>query len=481
MYKQLAKDTLTYGLGDLIIKLISFLLFPIFTSLLSVSDFGVLELGLTLAGLIGIFANFGMSNSIQRFYHEEGNSELDKKDYVSTGMFVILLVSTILLFVSFLSIFLLSDSFIGEFGLTKIVLILIVLSFLPYQIIKYSLDVLRLHFKAKSFIIVTGLQNLLTLIVGILFLKYFGSDILYFFYGYVLSLLLVAPISIIYIKKDLHFSFNKEKYKILVDYGYPLLYMGFAFWLFGSIDRWMLSYLSTTTEVGYYSVGFKIGMVVNFVTMSFGQAFSPLVIKWKNEYKDTFLTNISKVFTSYLSVLIILGVALSLFSKEIISMITPESYWESSKTVSYIVFGLVFNGTMQLTGVGISLAKETKYFNYYAWLTAFVNIVLNYFLIIELQSVGAAIATMISYGLLSVLLMRKSNKYYKFPWEYKKIAYLLLLSAISIFLSHNFNLIDSLSFPIILKISIIVISFISIFLFNIIDYKIVKKIIFQGF
>ena len=49
----LVKDTMVYGLSDLIFKFIAFAVFPIYTLYLSPEDFGIMELVIVLAGLIG--------------------------------------------------------------------------------------------------------------------------------------------------------------------------------------------------------------------------------------------------------------------------------------------------------------------------------------------------------------------------------------------------------------------------------------------
>ena len=67
MLRTLIKNTAIYGLGDFVFKFIGFAVFPIYAHTFSVEEFGAMALVTTLAGLVGIFLNVGMNNSIQRF------------------------------------------------------------------------------------------------------------------------------------------------------------------------------------------------------------------------------------------------------------------------------------------------------------------------------------------------------------------------------------------------------------------------------
>ena len=56
-------------------------------------------------------------------------------------------------------------------------------------------------------------------------------------------------------------------FKSSFKFGYPFIFTGLAFWLFGSIDRWMLSGYASLEEVGIYSVAFKFSTIILFGTL----------------------------------------------------------------------------------------------------------------------------------------------------------------------------------------------------------------------
>ena len=49
------------------------------------------------------------------------------------------------------------------------------------------------------------------------------------------------------------------------------IFAGIAYWIFGSMDRWMISILSDNVQVGLYSVAFKFASIVLFINTAFGK------------------------------------------------------------------------------------------------------------------------------------------------------------------------------------------------------------------
>jgi len=68
--------------------LLGFLSFPVFTRVFSVSDYGTMGLVLKVILLLTVIGKFGLQNSVQRFYAEDGAS-LDankRRRYYSGGL-----------------------------------------------------------------------------------------------------------------------------------------------------------------------------------------------------------------------------------------------------------------------------------------------------------------------------------------------------------------------------------------------------------
>ena len=89
MIKSLLKDIAIYGLGEFVFKLVAFAVIPIYAHVFSVEEFGVMTLIVTLAGLVGMIASFGLNHSVQRFYWDKKTDEKIRPRIVSSGFWVL--------------------------------------------------------------------------------------------------------------------------------------------------------------------------------------------------------------------------------------------------------------------------------------------------------------------------------------------------------------------------------------------------------
>src|SRR5438045_465552 len=92
--KTLYRHASHYLGGRICLMLLGFVSFPILARVFSVADYGIMSLVLKLVLLMTVLGKFGLQNSVQRFYPEEGkslNSAVRRKYYSSliTGSAVV--------------------------------------------------------------------------------------------------------------------------------------------------------------------------------------------------------------------------------------------------------------------------------------------------------------------------------------------------------------------------------------------------------
>ena len=112
--KSLIKDTLIYGSGNLICRAISFFVFPLYTYVLTTSDFGTMELVNTGAGIISVIINLGLNNSLQRFYYDTGTDKYEQRVLVSTGLYCMGIFGLGVLLIAICITYILKDFFITD-------------------------------------------------------------------------------------------------------------------------------------------------------------------------------------------------------------------------------------------------------------------------------------------------------------------------------------------------------------------------------
>lgn len=421
MIKSLLKDTAIYGLSDMILKVLAFFTFPIFAHLLSVSEYGVMQLITTISGIVAIFINLGINNAVSRYYYDPEMNEVGRPLLVSTGLYMLLISSLVVTFVASVLFFFVKDYLQVKFEVVWLVLVIGLASNIPTQLIQYANDTIRLHFSPLKFTILAFIKNLAAIFLSIWFLKN-GKGLEGYFEALLIGPLVFIPLALFFIKKDLRLKWDTAVAKKLFRYGYPFIFASLGYWLFGSIDRWLLGVYSNSEEIGLYSIAFKFGTLILFISSAFGQAWSPLAIKMMKDAPNDYKTAFSSILTILYAVLCIIGIGVSLFSYEFLRFTTPQAYWPAANSVVFLSMALVINGTTQVTQLGISISEKTPLLYRAVWIATVVNMIFNFILIPPMGAEGASVSLLITYVFLTLLYLYYSQKVHPIPYNKKALS-----------------------------------------------------------
>ncbi len=148
-----------------------------------------------------------------------------------------------------------------------------------------------------------------------------------------------------------------ETKKILA-VGWPVILTGPAFWIVSSADRWFLSSMATTAEVGIYTMGVSFGTLGIMLNSSVVSAWVPEIIR---EYEANAETAY-KAF-GYAKRLLILAyafvwVVITVLSPELIHILLDAQYHDAIIVVPWIAGGVFFYGCAQLFNTAYILERK---------------------------------------------------------------------------------------------------------------------------
>ncbi|WP_347506097.1 polysaccharide biosynthesis C-terminal domain-containing protein [Pseudomonas anguilliseptica] len=431
----LLKDSLFYGGADFAGKIVVFLLFPLLAGLLSPSGFGYMEILYVSSAMLGFFVRGGLNNSIQRYYWSEQYGTQQKKILVGTGLLMVSAYAVVLLVVMFL----LRDWLVvisGELGvvLTAVGVLAMTLLAVVTQFQQFFLDVMRLGFLKLSFL-GFSLCCRITVYVGAFLLVFFGvADVDGFILALAIGGLIFLPFGCYLIRRAIQLKFDSSVARILFKYGYPFIFVDIAYWLFSSIDRWMLASMKGLDSVGEYSVAWRMASIVMFISMAFGLAWSPHAIKLKTDFPEQYKQIYSVVLTAVLAVFVLIAGCASIFSGEILHVLFAGKYDSVALALIILVLCVVLQATHHVIALGISLEGKTHWFARLAWFAVLINIVGNYFFLPIWGVNGAAVSTLLSYVFLTVAYYYISRKLHYIPYDYMRLALLFfVLCALVVF------------------------------------------------
>lgn len=426
--KQLAKESLVYGLSGVIGRFIGTFLVPIYTRIFNPSDYGVLELVGLCSSIIGIFVVLGLDVS-QGYYFYSTDDIRDKKLTLSAsatshiGMSVILAIALFLLSKDA------SKIIFGVFDYAKYFQ-LVALDLPFFATLAFTQRVLRLIRSPWRYMFLATSSLISNIVLTILMVVLWRKGI----YGIYVSKLIIdvlfSLVALYLIKSWIGKYFSFLRLKQLLTYGVPIVPAGIAQWALGSANQYFLRYYSSLSDVGLYAVGGKVASIMGLVTGAFQLAWGPFAFSIHRE--DNSRAIYASILTYYLVFTSGFAIMLSLFAPEILKVFTTKAYYEASVVVSYLTFVMIAHGTYFIVSIGVNLVKKTAHISYTTAVAAGLNIGLNFLLIPKFGMVGAAAVALVSQWISTLLLYMISQHYYPIPYRLRDVMAILVSSIVII-------------------------------------------------
>jgi O-antigen/teichoic acid export membrane protein len=426
--RQLVRDSAIYGGSDFAFKLIAFWTFPLIAAALMPKSFGVLELLLSATALLGMISNSGLNNALQRFYWDAETLLGARPILVSSGFIALVFLSIFAAVFGGIAMLFFSNwmgevsEFISWSGLVAGLILMV-----SGQLVQYLLDVTRLHMAPWYFAGISMVSRVMTAAAAVVTVVWLAGGLDYLLMVQALVMVLTIPLAMYAVRSDLTWRLDLVVVRKLLNFGYPFIFTGLAFWLFGSMDRWMLASMSSIEEVGIYSIANRFASVILFVSMAFGQAWSPIAIKIRSDHPSNYRSLYVDILIALMAVMTVLGGVVVLFAPELVSWFMPIEYHEAGLALSALALGLILQSTMQITALGISIETKTYLFARISWAAAALNFILNLALIPSLGALGAAVATALSYLFLTGGYLYYTQKLHPLPLVWSKLLWFLML------------------------------------------------------
>lgn len=451
--KYFLKHTFIYSISNIAAKASGIILLPIYSVYLSLGDFGIL--GLTDATILILvdLVNLGLAQSLVMLNNVEEYSGKKR------GMF----------FTIFISSFLICAVFIiaGEAVLPSIASLLaeperyhyylrISLYVISARILNnILLNKLRAEERSGTYTTAGILKLLLTLGFVYYFIAVKNLSVEGVLFAYLLAEIIVILILLPLLISQMSVKFDVPILKAAVSFGVPLIFSSLAMMLLNLSDRYIIKYFLNDEMVGLYDLGYRVAGVLNmFVIVPLSLTLVPQAYKMFGKPGDK--RYYSKVLTYLTFVLVWIGLAISLFSKEVIKVLAKnQSFWPSYEVAPIVVLSYVFFGMRIVASLGMYLNKKTKYVAYTTAAAAALNIVLNILFIPKYGMITAAYSTLVSFIFLYLISYYFGNLSYKIPFENFKVSEALIFGTLLYFGAVLFNN-DSLIIRIIVKISALI-------------------------
>lgn len=419
--KKQIKNSFIYLLPVIVGNLIPILTLPIFTRILTPADYGVWGLAQVYAIFVSGLANFGLNIGYERNFFEHKESKNAGKLLYSTLFFVII-AFMIFGFFTFLFKHRLSMWIIGSPEHANILF----WSYIANSVVGLKMYYL-IYFKntenAKSFVWYTIDESILGVLFSLFMVVYLRIGVIGLIWGQLFASSIIFSILSFRFTRFFPISFDWKILKDSLKISLPLTPRFFFGIISNQFDKYMIGLLSTVGGVGIYNIAQKIANVVFSYMTAIQNVFSPQVYTRMFELGEEGGGSIGRYLTPFLYVSILIGLMVSLFSEEIIIILTPESYHGAIEIVMILsmLYGSYFFGKQPQ----LIYAKKTHITSMLTLVSVGLNIGINLPFIYKWGAIGAAWGTLIAGLIAGSISFFVSQHYYEIRWEYKKVFYIM--------------------------------------------------------
>lgn len=395
------RNSAYYTIGMLLTKATAFFLLPVYTYFLSTAEYGTVNLISTFVTVASVVILFALDQGQYRFY-EEFKEERHK--YFGTIITFEILVSVIVFI-----ILVLTNKYVTKFLLKGVdffpIVLLGLIALLFHAIYSIGQSALQTQQNGREYTINSIIFMVIYASLNVAFLAFCHMQALGMILSLALSNIIMASKTIfsLYKQGDFCFCLDKIILKKVVRYSLPLIPHTLANNIATFISLFFLNIQKSISMVGIYSIGSQLGSILDMIQSALNLAFRP----WFNENiaqgddgKNRIIEFADSVFI--ISSLICLGI--SLFSKEVVYIMTSYKYHEAWKIVP--IFSLAH--AIKFIYYTHSLAvmydlKASKRLSICSVTASLVNIGLCAFLIPLWNIYGAAISFLISRVVLTIM------------------------------------------------------------------------------
>ena len=432
--KKLASQTAVYGLGSVLPRVITFLYSFVLTYIFEQpSQLSANTEFYAYISFLNILFTYGLETA---FFHFSNKIE-DKSRVYSTAIISIFGSS-----IGLSLLFILFSGSIADFikepeHVNYIIWCVLIVATDAMMAIPFAR--LRLNNQARKF----GMLKLLNVFVFILicifyfnickpayfnepdsaFAKFYNPEV---GVGYMfLAGLLANLVSLLFLAKEftgIQYVFDKELWKQMLSYAWPLLILGFAGMINETFDRFILKYLLpeevAKTQLGIYGQCYRIAMFMTIFTTAFKYAAEPFFFNHaKHEDSKKLNAMVMKYYVLF-CLFLFLGTMMNL---PWLQKVVSENYRSGLGVVPILLLANLCVGVYWNLSIWFKLTGQTKFGAIITVMGAVITLVINFVGIPKFGYIACAWATLASYGAMMVASYLLGQKYYPIKYNLRSI------------------------------------------------------------
>jgi O-antigen/teichoic acid export membrane protein len=355
--------------------------------------FGLLSYAMSFVALFSAIAMLGLDGIVVRELVRDGT----KRDELLGTVFCLKLAGAFLVLI----VLYVAVLFTSNDNFTNLLIFIIALS-----TVFQSFGVIDFYFQSKvlsKYVVYAQFVSSIVSSLTKLLLIWTGAPLLYFSIVFLLDgLILAIGLAIAYIGQKLNIFDWKFRPKLalrLLKDSWPLVLSGVCISIYMKIDQVMINHMLDTEAVGQYAAAVKLSEGWYFVPMIVCGSLFPAVLNAKRKSDEFYHARLQKLYDLIVWIAIPIALATTLVANLVVQVLYGTQFSKAASVLTIHIWAGVFV-SLGVASAKWYIAENLQFFSSInTVIGAIVNIVLNLILIERYGIIGAAWATVISYGL----------------------------------------------------------------------------------
>jgi O-antigen/teichoic acid export membrane protein len=438
--KHLAGQTVLYGLGSMLPRMLNFFLVPLHTiNMFSKEEFGVITQLMAIVAVVNVVFMFGMETSFFRFSTKEG---AHREKIFNIAQTVVLFISLPLsvLFIVFASPIAASLNISNH---PEFIIYLTLVMFVD-ALVAIPFAQLRLQNKALKFASLKIINVLILLALNYYFLKIAYNPSVNVGYVFIANLIANAAFILFFLKEIFTWrpTFDNSLTPVMVRYAYPIMITGVAGMINEMFSRFTLEWwlpdnfypsLTKKEAGGVFGACYKFAVFMNLGIQAFRYAAEPFFFSSAQDKNSPQLFARINHYFIITCCIVLLGISINL---DILKYFIGPEFWSGLSIVPILLLAYLFLGVYYNVSVWFKLTDKTHYGTLLTVGGALITLVANFILIPYFGFMGSAWAALLCYSSMAMMCYLIGQKFFPIPYAVGK-AILYIVGTVLIIVGVN--------------------------------------------
>lgn len=426
-------------------KAMNFLLVPFYTHVVPPDEFGVYSALFPFYAVMLMIFQYGMPSAIIKFY-AEAKTQSDKQEFVST-LFLMQTASALVMSLV-MAVFAspISHLFIGSSNYADSIVLIAISLFI--ETLGFNLLWLIRSDNRLALFAFISLASLLINIGVAVWLVPKGNYVFNLFLAQVVAVVFTFGVGLIANANLFKPYFNKDLAKKLWQFGYPLLGYGILAVLLDSLDKVLVTRLISKEAGGIYSVGYRLGMVMAILNVSFRTALLPFFAQRVESHSPKENERLFvQIFSLYTTGLAAVFLVLSFFVRDFMTIeifgyvLFKQTYLSAATLTPIVLLAYLIAAPTEFSKAALTKSGDTKVLFNAVLFSLLINLALLLLVIrfppsdtvLTLQLVASA--TVAAYLFNVIYFYRKSRTIDATPYPIGRFFFMVIIAMLAVALN----------------------------------------------